>query len=83
MIRFYNPFSQFLTCPCNDAAKWVVKLVVPFVKGKLFHIVIMSNILPIKNGPEESFVKGKLFYIVIMSNTLPFKKGPEESFVKG
>ena len=37
----------------------------PFVKGKIFDIVIMSNILPFKNGPEESFVKGKIFYIVL------------------
>ena len=65
----------FITCQQTNRG--------PIVKGKTFDIVIMSNILPFKNGPEESFVKGKLFYIVIMSNTLPFKNGPEESFVKG
>ena len=48
----------------------------PYVKGKIFDIVIMSSILPFKNGPEESFVKGEIFYMITMSNTLPFTNGP-------
>ena len=38
----------------------------PFVKGKIFDMIAMSNILPFTNGPEESVVKSEIFDMITM-----------------
>jgi hypothetical protein len=60
VIRFYNPFSQFFSCPRDYVAKWVVKLVVQKFHGLVLGWVDLIDVMMWLNLYGREAVRRKL-----------------------